>query len=293
MTENKPVHERLGRSGAIYRLSDDIFSRCCIFVLLFLLVQFGSPTALAEAPEPKAINEPCHEMVCEAGLFCVQLKDETEKCAACNQGDLDGYSRDVDEKCSKGWTPDSSEKYRDATASDKRVLVDVFDLMLSTAKDCRTARAYREQRCWNGGDQGHREAIDKVDESIQRISDMKNECIRTKLVYYGSVDTYKSRLSTFNSKCTQDINIGATKSKLDDMNQEQNDGKKINCSDIEQHGDNLARCYAAATDLLNDGFAGSSDKFPGEYAEILRQADQTGKQAKDLLSTVNDKSLCL
>ncbi len=280
-----------GRRSVAGVKSKNQVSKHSIPLLGVLLFQLACSPALAASPELKKVNELCNEVPCEEGLFCVDA-DNQKKCATCDQSKLDDYSKDIDDRCSKPWTPSKTPAFQDALAADGRVLVDVFDSMIDTAKKCKAAREYREGQCWKGGDEEHVGELKKVSDSLDNLAREKKDRIETKKVYYGSVDTYKSRLTTFTSKCTQDISIDDIKEKIKSLDSDQNDGKKVDCSEIDKSADKLARCFEAANDLLGDGFSGSSDKFPGQYAEILNQADKSRTKAKDLLSTVKSKDLC-
>jgi hypothetical protein len=202
----------------------------------------------------------------------------------------------VEDSCKgfgSGWTPDSSPDYLAVRADDSRVLVDVFDTMLASAKRCKEARVSRERECWGGGDSDHRQAIDQISSSIDRISDHKSRMISDRRVYYGSKSDYASYLSTFTSKCTRDVNFPDLNQKIDVMNSDSGRGTKINCSDLEKYGNDSERCFNSAKDLKRYGFSDSSSKFPDEYAKSYDTAERTMNKARDLLRTVKDKSLCL
>jgi hypothetical protein len=251
------------------------------------------PTGTAPADQLKKVNESCSEVPCESGLSCVETRDGKKKCAACNQSKLSELSRDVDNLCKsfgKGWTPESSDDHQQALASDGRAMVDVYDKMLENAKKCKEARTYREGQCWNGGDDDHKEQINQVSDSIDRIAAHKSRMISDRRVYFCSKSTYQSKLSTFLSKC--DLNFPDMNQKLGIMNNEQDKKNKVGCSDIERISNDCERCFDAARDLLSDGFSGSSGKFPDEYARSYSRAEETMKRAKDLLQTVKGKSLC-
>ena len=129
------------------------------------LLMFGvlATPASADTPSPGKVNDSCSQMTCESGLFCVETRDGKKKCSSCDQSKLGSYTNAVEDSCKgfgSGWTPESSADYQAALASDKRVLVDVFDTMLASAKKCRDARQSREKDCWGGGDSDHRRAID-------------------------------------------------------------------------------------------------------------------------------------
>jgi hypothetical protein len=75
-----------------------------------------------------------------------------------------------------------SEEYQKTLASDGRVLVDMFDIMLDAAKQCKEARIGRESECWNGGDERHLKPIRDINSSIERISTHKGKMISAKRV---------------------------------------------------------------------------------------------------------------
>lgn len=243
--------------------------------------------------QTKKVNEECGTTPCESGLFCVEIKNGQHKCATCDQSTLNSLTGEVDNACKSfgsGWTPESSQDYQDVLAPDGRVLVDVFDKMLDNAKKCKEAREYREDKCWNKGDQEHQDAIKQVKESIDRMSSHKYKMISDRRVYYGSKNYYLSRLSTFKSK--SDLNFPDIDQKISIIERDINDGKKVSCSDIEKYSNDCERCVDASKDLLSDGFGNSSDKFPSEYNDIFTKAQDLMKRAKAALDNAKSKNLC-
>jgi hypothetical protein len=190
----------------------------------------------------------------------------------------------------EGWNAESSQDYQDALAPDGRVQVDVYDKMLENAKKCKQARQDRENTCWNGGDDKHKGVITEVARGIDNLSDHKYKMISARRVFYCSKDTYVGRLRTFNSKA--DLNFPDIDQKLSIMEKDVNDGKKVNCSDIEKYSNDCERCVDASKDLLGDGFSNSTDKFPKDYNDIYIKAQDLFKRAKDLLDAAKSKSLC-
>src|SRR5882724_11198380 len=140
---------------------------------LMLLIFVALVNIISVSAQLKKVNEECGTTPCESGLFCVELKDGSHKCSTCDQSTLKDLTAAVENACKsfgQGWTPESSEEYQAVLAPDGRVLVDVFDKMLESAKKCKEAREYREDKCWNKGDDKHLEAIKQVKESIERMS---------------------------------------------------------------------------------------------------------------------------
>jgi|GEM_PF-2039467 len=261
------------------------------FVLLMSLIGLAHGNPIRA--QTQKVNEVCSAIPCESGLYCVETRDGKKKCAACEQSTLNDLTGKVEDCCKafgKGWTPESSDEYQAALAADGRVLVDVFDKMLENAKKCKEAREYREDRCWKGGDDEHKAAINQVKESIERMSAHKYKMISDRRVYYGSKSYYDSRLSTFKSKAS--LNFPDIDQKLTLIEKDINDGKKVSCSDIERYSNDCERCVDAGKDLLYDGFSNSNEKFPEEYSTPYIRAQDLLKRAKALLETAKSKSLC-
>lgn len=241
----------------------------------------------------KKVNEPCNQMPCENGLHCVEMRDGKKKCSTCDQSKLENYTKEVDNYCKtfgEGWTPEGSAEYKDALAADGRALVDVYDIMLENAKKCKQARVNRERECWGDGDEEHKKAIEQISQSIERMAAHKYKMIDDRRVYYGSKSNYESYLSTFKSKCN--LNFPDINQKLDISYNEQNNGKKVNCTDIENYSNDCEKCFEAAKTLLYYGFSNSTYKFPVEYNELYNNAEKTFKKAKELLESVKYKNLC-
>jgi len=71
------------------------------------------------AQSPSKVNESCSVMPCESGLYCVEVKGGSRKCAACDQSTLGSLTDKVEECCKTfggGWTPESSAEYQAALA---------------------------------------------------------------------------------------------------------------------------------------------------------------------------------
>ncbi len=232
-------------------------------------------------------------MQCESGLYCVDADGE-KKCSACDQNTLNTFTKEVDNRCvtfENGWTPKNSKEYADNLALDGRVCIDAFDKMLENAKKCREARTNREKTCWDGGDAGHIKAINQMSESIVNVSETKKDMIDSRKVYFCPKDPYEGYLKTFTSKCNIDFS-DINQKNLIKMNEDQNNGIKVNCSDIEKNSNDCERCFEAAKDLLEYGFHDNLDYFPKEYNESFDKAKETIKKAKELLENVKNKNLC-
>ena len=219
-----------------------------------------------------------------------------KRCSSCDQSKLGSLTRPIEGSCKdqeSGWKTETNPDYQAALASDGRVLVDVWDVLIENAKKCKEARQAREAACWGGGDGEHKKAIDDASRSVDKRSDEKTRMISYKRVYYGSSKRdYDSYLSTFRSKCEKDLDFNNLNQKLDAINYEQGKGNKVSCSDLEKHGNDAERCLNTAKDLLRYGFSGSSSKFPDEYTKAYENAEKGTARARDLLKTVKDKSLC-
>ena len=263
---------------------------------LLLLFSFSIQPLHAQT---KKINEKCATAIeCDAD-YCVEVTDpgtgrKKKVCADCSQSSLDRYSSKVNQYCKgfgSGWTTASSPEYKDATAQDGRVRAGVFDEMLQKAKNCKSARNDRERACFAGGDATHAATIRAIENSIRNISSTKSRAISDRRVYHSDRRTYDGKLNTFNSKCGS-LNFSSIDSALDAMERDIKAKKKVDCDELEEYRDDCQRCVEAAEDLKRTGFQNSSSKFPGEYAEVLSDADDNYVRAKILLDDAEDDDLC-
>lgn len=260
------------------------------FIIPLLVILLVSNSLTAQLTK---VNQSCKQTPCEQGLYCITLKNGDQKCAACDQSTSDDLTRKVDDACKgfeEGWTPGASKDFSETLAADGRAQIDVFDIMLEKAKKCKEAREYREDKCWDDGDDDHKKAIKQVAESIERISTHKYRQINDKRVYYCSKSTYDSKLSTFNSKCNlkfQDLTylLEGTEKKI-------NNGEKINCSELEKIANDCGYCYEAAKDLYYYGFRDNSSYFPEEYNEAYTKSQKIMETAKKLREQAKSKGLC-
>jgi len=242
----------------------------------------------------KKVNEECKEdKDCLSGN-CVALRNGNKVCATCNQSTLNSRTEAVGDLCKSfedGWTPGNSPEYRNVLASDGRVQAEIFDIILEKAKRCKVARETREKDCFEGGNPSHKEEIAKVETSISRVAAHKKEMSDYKKVYYSSPNTYANRLGSYQSKCAN-YNFDNINNKLDALNNDQNNNKKVRCSDIESYKNECLDCAYVAKSLLNDCFLNNIDRFPGEYNKSLVSAEKAAQKAQDLLQTIKNKSLC-
>lgn len=189
-------------------------------LMLTVTLTILTSTTILQAQQPSKVNESCSVMPCESGLYCVEVKGGDKKCAACDQSTLGSLSDKVEECCKtfgQGWTPESSAEYQAVLAPDGRVLVDVFDKMLENAKKCREAREYRESRCWNGGDDAHKKAIEQIStknyRSLKKMSMMaKKSTVRSSRNIAMTVNTVSTQERISSTMGFQTATINSPKS---------------------------------------------------------------------------------
>lgn len=245
----------------------------------------------------KEVNQNCtSDVECQSG-YCIQLRNGEQVCATCSQSEFNYLAPKVDEYCKsfgQGWKPEISSEYNQSLASDGRVQVEVYDLMIEAAKNCRDARSKLTVECFYNGERydkyDHKGQLEAIERSIQSIADHKYKMISSKRVYYCSKSTYASRLNSFNSKCN--LNFPNINLQLDVMRNEFNKGTKVDCDDIDDYYDDCKECYDRAKDLLSDGYSNSDSKFPNDYSAILNTAKATYEKAYNLLQEIKSKSLC-
>lgn len=261
--------------------------------LLPMVIAIGVVGNVANADQGlQKVNQSCEQLPCEGGLYCISTI-YGKKCSTCDQSRSDTLTREVNEKCKSldaGWTPASASEYQENLASDGRVRVDAFDIMLSKAKECKGAREYREGQCWNGGDGEHKAAFRVVADSIERISAHKYSMIGARRVFHCSLSTYQSELSTYQSKCS--LNFPDMNQKLTIMEKESENNEKVDCSSIDKYGDDSERCYESAKTLFADGFLRTPSKFPEDYSDVYGKSESTMKKARSLVATAKSKNLC-
>lgn len=270
----------------------------CFTVFFGLFI--GNPLIL-QGQGTKRVNEQCSgDAECGKGYYCVEVEVKGTKkkvCSKCDRSTLNNYKREIDDACKgvgQGWTPGSSSDYKEATARDGRVEQDVFDVMIEKAEECIRAREEREDKCFEGGDQPHKDEINSINESIKRIISHRETFFRQGRLIYCSKDDYEDALDNYESKCqVRNTNFfSQIELAVGVMASDYRGNKKIDCSKLEEYIKQCKECYETAKDLLEDCFDGNESYFPKDFKEKLEKAKSLYEKSDKLSDDIKSKKLC-
>ncbi len=261
---------------------------------LFLLF-----AAASKAQSTADVNEACGpNKLCDQGLYCVKVEpdDDTQYdyvCCECDQSKLSGYTAKKKECCKAELIAgiDRNPGFKESTARDGRVAVVAFDEIAENIKKCREARTAREEACWDGGNPGHKQAIEQLRNQNSNLASDKRDWISDKKVFYTTKSAYESALSNFNYKCPLS-RTETIKDKVEDMQDDFEDKKPVDCDALEDYIEECEKCQDEAEDFLDDCFNDNVSNMPLEYFNMFDKSGTVWKQAKDLLSKVKSASLC-
>ena len=263
-----------------------IFACFCLFGFLSLSAQ------------TKEVNQDCtDDDDCKSGT-CLTLESGDKVCGTCSQSTFNSLKRAKTSACggfNSRWTPKTSEEYQGSEASDGRVSRESFDRMTDKAKGCKNAREKLSETCFKNGERwdkyDHEGQVEQIENSIDKIERLMTDKIRAKEVYYCSKSTYDSRLRTYESKCER-LDTRRIKDQLEDMLDDMEDGKKVDCDDIEDWAEDCEECYEAAKDLYDDCFKRSSSYMPEDYYDKMEAAKDMMEEAEKLKDMAEDDDLC-
>jgi hypothetical protein len=222
----------------------------------------------------KRTSEICNDdNECSRG-HCYTLKDgRTKKCVDCSPSTINDYRGQNERFCKD--EPRSCERIPGTS----EVPEDFFNVRISNGDRCITARDRENRECWDGGDEGHKDALKDAERVRKGCYDELNTRKGNGGIYTCSDSTYSSRASEVESAC------GGYGSGCDAWSK---DDKVVSCSDIENQMKKTEKCVEAVERLDSDCLPRLSQRREAQFRD--------GKKAYDLCKEVLEykkyKSLC-
>jgi hypothetical protein len=234
------------------------------------------------AQSTKDIFEKCEtNNDCKSGN-CVTLRTGEKKCSKCSQDELNGLTQKVDENC-KMWDQGvlGYNDLRNEFGSKNEVSLISLNYRMQACKSCYDARSNREYKCWDGGDAGHKEQLDKLKESMNYLEGLINEKTRNGLGYNCDPEKYQHMVEDINSNCRDIDQLFEKYGHFEE--------KEGSCRDLEDLIDKCIDCREAWEDLMNNCFRnGASSERVKRFADIKDME----KIAKETLDKRKSKNLC-
>jgi hypothetical protein len=223
---------------------------------------------------PKKTAETCAvDDDCSRG-HCYTKQNGEKVCVDCSPSTINDYRGQIQRYCKD--EPTSCER----APSTAEVPEAFYKIRLENVERCITARDRENRECWNGGDDGHKTALDQAERIRKNCYDDLNTRKGLGTIYTCSDSTYSSRASEVDSACTkQDASACNSWSKDDSI---------VSCSDIEDALKRVSRCVEAVDRLDSDCL----DRLSRDRENQISDAKKGVDVCKDVLNYKKDKKLC-
>lgn len=221
----------------------------------------------------KKTSEQCkEESECYRG-HCYTKKDGGKVCVDCSPSDIDNFRGQIDRYCKQEprgcqdvpKTEEAAEAY--------------FTARIDNGERCIAARKEENSRCWDGSDQGHRDAVDLAESTRRICYDQLNTRKGNGGIYTCSESTYSSQSRDVEDAC------GAYGKGCDEWSK---DSQIVNCRDIEDAMKKADKCVSTVERLDSDCLPRLSSRRESQFSRAKKAFDA----CKDTLSYKNSNKLC-
>lgn len=242
-------------------------------VLSVIVVLAGALTVYAAGGE-KRTNESCSvDDDCYRG-HCHTKEGGDKVCADCSASDLDGYREKIKQLCK------TEKRACDDVPRLQEAPEEYFTVRIDRNDACINIRKESNERCWSGGDDNHRRAIDEAEQARKNCYDELNTRRGNGGIYTCSDSTYTSLADEVKNACN-DYGSACDAHAKDD--------KEVDCvSALEEPMKKAGRCVAAVEKLDSDCLPRLSSYRETQFAKAKKAQDH----CKEVLDYKKDKKLC-
>ena len=221
----------------------------------------------------KQTAEACNDdNECSRG-HCYKKQDGNKVCVDCSPSEISDYRGQVQRYCKDEPTGCTS------IPQGEEVSENYFKVRIENGERCIRARSDENSRCWGGGDQGHKDAVDGAQRAKKNCYDEQNTRKGNGGIYTCSDSTYQDRSNAVNSTCSADGNA-CLEFKKDDA--------VVDCSKIEDAIKATDKCVDAIQRLQSDCLPRLARKRENQFSDAKTKYDT----CKDVLGYKKDKKLC-
>lgn len=209
---------------------------------------------------------------CNRG-HCHTKKDGNKVCVDCSSSEMSDYRGQNDRYCK------DEPRSCDAIPGVTEVSEEWFSIRIANGERCIKTRDNEMRRCWDGGDSGHRTALDEAEKARTRCANELNDRRSNGGIYTCSDSTYTSRVNDVESSCSgygQGCNAWSK------------DDRVVSCSDIEDQMKKAGRCVEAVERIDYDCLPRLSQRREAQFRDGKKAFDF----CKDVLEYKKDKKLC-
>jgi hypothetical protein len=229
-------------------------------------------SAYAGSGNKRAAERCAEDNECSRG-HCYAKQDGDKVCVDCSPSEINDYRGQVQRFCKvepRGCndipkTEEASEEY--------------FKTRIENGERCVTARDRENRSCWNGGDEGHRTAVDEAEKAKRNCYDELNTRRGNGGIYTCSDSTYATRAAEADASC------GAYGRACEEWSK---DDKVVDCGQVEDAMKKTARCVEGVERLDSDCLPSLSKRREAQFGRAKNAYDV----CKGILEYKKDKKLC-
>ncbi|HEU0032933.1 MAG TPA: hypothetical protein VFQ53_20015 [Kofleriaceae bacterium] len=222
----------------------------------------------------KRTAEKCNDdSECSRG-HCYQKQNGDKVCVDCSSSEISDYRGQIQRFCKDEPTGCTSIP-NTAEVSDE-----YFKIRVDNNDRCIAARKNENSRCWDGGDQGHKDAVEVSERTKTNCMNEWNTRKGNGGIYECSTSTYESRSKDADDACTSSVE------KLCDGWSK--DDKVVECNKIEDAMKEANKCVTAVERLDSDCLPRLSRNRENQFARGKKAYDA----CKEILDYKKGKSLC-
>ncbi len=227
--------------------------------------------ATAYAAGTKKTAEECQDKDdCEKG-HCYTKKDNSQVCVDCSASEIARYRADIQRYC--------KEEPRGCKATADEVAEEYFTTRIKNGEKCIEARDEENKRCWDGGDQGHQDAVTEA-ENAKKNCEGKLAQRKASGGLYDCPDREYEKKAEAVEKACEAYGHGCSTFKTDKA--------VVDCDAIEALMKKADLCVDAVDELDKDCLPKTSKKREKQFGEAVKAYDY----CKKILEHKKKNKLC-
>jgi hypothetical protein len=229
-------------------------------------------TAYAAGGSKKTSEECKDDGECYRG-HCHTKKDGGKVCVDCSASEVSNFRGQIERYCKV-----EPRGCQDLPKSEEAAEI-YFTVRIENGERCIAARKEENSRCWDGSNQGHRDAVDLAESTRRICHDQLNTRKGNGGIYTCSDSTYASQSRDAEDAC------GAYGKGCDEWSK---DSQVVSCRDIEDAMKKADKCVVAVERLDSDCLPRLSSRREAQFGRAKKAYDS----CKDVFTYKTSNKLC-
>lgn len=163
--------------------------------------------------------------------------------------------------------------------NDQEAPEDFFNKRIENNKTCIDVRTEENEKCWDGGDDDHKQQVEDAERSKKNCSDELNTRKGNGMIYSCSDSTWESQTRNLEEKC-EAYDKGCEEWKKDD--------EAVDCGHIEEARDKTNKCVEAVEKLDSDCLP----RLGSRRERTFNLAKKAYDYCREVLEYKHSNSLC-